>query len=261
MIGADGGDRRAAGRAGRRSCTRLPQTLINVPVADKARGRGRAGGASPRSRPRRPSSATTAGCCCGRPAPSRSSGSWSRRRPRSQPTCSPTASPRPSPPPDPPATGTNDPPLADVRARLGCGPMCGIVGYVGSQQALAVVLEGLRRLEYRGYDSAGSPCSTAGWSSRSVPAASRTWTRPSPPSTRGIVGTTGHRAHPLGHPRRADRPQRPPAPGHGQRGRRHPQRDHRELRAAAGRAGGGRGRAAQRDRHRGRRPPRRRSTR
>jgi glucosamine--fructose-6-phosphate aminotransferase (isomerizing) len=33
--------------------------------------------------------------------------------------------------------------------------MCGIVGYVGSQDALGVVLEGLRRLEYRGYDSAG----------------------------------------------------------------------------------------------------------
>ncbi|WJV46764.1 glutamine--fructose-6-phosphate transaminase (isomerizing) [Streptomyces flavofungini] len=33
--------------------------------------------------------------------------------------------------------------------------MCGIVGYVGSQSALEVVLAGLRRLEYRGYDSAG----------------------------------------------------------------------------------------------------------
>jgi glucosamine--fructose-6-phosphate aminotransferase (isomerizing) len=33
--------------------------------------------------------------------------------------------------------------------------MCGIVGYVGSDDALPVVLEGLRRLEYRGYDSAG----------------------------------------------------------------------------------------------------------
>jgi glutamine---fructose-6-phosphate transaminase (isomerizing) len=33
--------------------------------------------------------------------------------------------------------------------------MCGIVGYVGGQQALGVVVEGLRRLEYRGYDSAG----------------------------------------------------------------------------------------------------------
>ena len=33
--------------------------------------------------------------------------------------------------------------------------MCGIVGYVGSQPAWPIVLEGLQRLEYRGYDSAG----------------------------------------------------------------------------------------------------------
>jgi glutamine---fructose-6-phosphate transaminase (isomerizing) len=33
--------------------------------------------------------------------------------------------------------------------------MCGIVGYVGSKQALGIVIEGLRRMEYRGYDSAG----------------------------------------------------------------------------------------------------------
>ncbi|HEY3260797.1 MAG TPA: glutamine--fructose-6-phosphate transaminase (isomerizing) [Pseudonocardiaceae bacterium] len=33
--------------------------------------------------------------------------------------------------------------------------MCGIVGYVGQRPALDVVLDGLRRLEYRGYDSAG----------------------------------------------------------------------------------------------------------
>lgn len=33
--------------------------------------------------------------------------------------------------------------------------MCGIVGYVGTNQALDVVVSGLRRLEYRGYDSAG----------------------------------------------------------------------------------------------------------
>jgi glucosamine--fructose-6-phosphate aminotransferase (isomerizing) len=33
--------------------------------------------------------------------------------------------------------------------------MCGIVGYVGARQAQDVVLDGLRRLEYRGYDSAG----------------------------------------------------------------------------------------------------------
>lgn len=33
--------------------------------------------------------------------------------------------------------------------------MCGIVGYIGSQNATPIVLEGLKKLEYRGYDSAG----------------------------------------------------------------------------------------------------------
>ena len=33
--------------------------------------------------------------------------------------------------------------------------MCGIVGYIGHRQASSFLLDGLRRLEYRGYDSAG----------------------------------------------------------------------------------------------------------
>lgn len=33
--------------------------------------------------------------------------------------------------------------------------MCGIVGYVGNAQAQDFLIDGLRRLEYRGYDSAG----------------------------------------------------------------------------------------------------------
>jgi len=38
--------------------------------------------------------------------------------------------------------------------------MCGIVGYIGPKNASAILLEGLRKLEYRGYDSRAWRCST-----------------------------------------------------------------------------------------------------
>ena len=55
--------------------------------------------------------------------------------------------------------------------------MCGIVGYVGPRDAAPILLEGLRRLEYRGYDSAGHRASSptrATSSSRRRPASSPT---------------------------------------------------------------------------------------
>ena len=33
--------------------------------------------------------------------------------------------------------------------------MCGIVGYVGKKDSVPIIINGLHRLEYRGYDSAG----------------------------------------------------------------------------------------------------------
>ena len=48
--------------------------------------------------------------------------------------------------------------------------MCGIVGYVGKQQAAPLLLDGLRRLEYRGYDSAGmAVCGPEGLQVRKTP--------------------------------------------------------------------------------------------
>ena len=118
--------------------------------------------------------------------------------------------------------------------------MCGIVGYVGEKQARDVVIEGLRRLEYRGYDSAGIAVvslPTDGGDNGSIASTSAPASWPTsrrrcdesalPPATTGI-GHTRWATH--GAP---NDDERAPAPRPDRPGRRGAQRDHRELRRAA----------------------------
>ena len=90
------------------------------------------------------------------------------------------------------ATPITRPPDRPVPRRT---TMCGIVGYIGTQQAAPLILEGLSRLEHRGYDSAGvavlggSRSRRCGWPRR--PGACATWTSELPKRFGGKVGI-GH---------------------------------------------------------------------
>jgi glutamine---fructose-6-phosphate transaminase (isomerizing) len=78
--------------------------------------------------------------------------------------------------------------------------MCGIVGYIGPQDATPIILNGLKRLEYRGYDSAGLAVLQTGISRCAVTLASSTAWHPWCVRTRSRA--SGHWAYPLGHPRK-----------------------------------------------------------
>ena len=135
--------------------------------------------------------------------------------------------------------------------------MCGIVGYTGPRQAGPILIEGLRRLEYRGYDSAGIALVDEEGDLFVEKKAGKLANLQDAIADGTPARDDRPRAHPLGHARPPQRPQRPSPPGLHGRDHRHPQRDHRELPRAARRARGARPRAHLRDGHGGDRAPRR----
>ena len=78
--------------------------------------------------------------------------------------------------------------------------MCGIVGYIGAQDASEVLVEGLKTLEYRGYDSAGvAILAEGGLDRRRAEGKLRNLSKRLKEAP--LAGTLRDRSHPLGHPR------------------------------------------------------------
>ena len=146
--------------------------------------------------------------------------------------------------------------------------MCGIVGYVGGRPCRDLLVAGLEKLEYRGYDSAGVSVIEDGRGRQRPRGRQPRQPARRDASARGRRRRRGRRAagddrrrpHPLGDPRPRHRGERPPARRQLRPRPHRPQRDRREPRQAAPAARGRRAGVQLRNRRRGRRPPDRRAT-
>ena len=132
--------------------------------------------------------------------------------------------------------------------------MCGIIGYIGSKPVVPVLLEGLRRMEYRGYDSAGvAVVSPEGIALRR--SAGKLANLENAIRTQPVDGLYG-----VGHTRWATHGRPTEENAHPHRDctgtyRRRSQRHHRELPGAEGRAPGAGARVQDRNGHGDRRAP------
>ena len=134
------------------------------------------------------------------------------------------------------------------------GHMCGIVGAVAERNVVPILMEGLRRLEYRGYDSAGIAVLNGSEHLTRLRTVGKVRMLDEALEQTPTARQDRHRPHALGHARRAERAQCPPAHLARRTGDR-AQRHHREPRGAARRPRAPRLPVLLGNGHRGHRPP------
>ena len=137
----------------------------------------------------------------------------------------------------------------------GAVDMCGIIGYVGGRPAKPLLLQGLRRLEYRGYDSAGIALNERDGLAY-VRAVGNLENLVELAGPNGSMSRHGARSYALGNARRCHRAERASAGRLRRRqARDRPERDRRELPRGEESARRGRSLVHVGDRRRGRRAP------
>ena len=111
--------------------------------------------------------------------------------------------------------------------------MCGIVGYLGDRPAYPMLIQGLRRLEYRGYDSAGVALVHENGTLDVFKSKGKVADLERATQGRRRFGHHRDRAHPLGHAWRTKRRKCAPALFAIENPRYYPQRHYRELQRTA----------------------------
>ena len=132
--------------------------------------------------------------------------------------------------------------------------MCGIIGYIGPKDVVPVLIDGLRRLEYRGYDSAGVAVLHNGVDRAAAQRRQAVEARGRHHRT-SAVRRLRRRPHAVGDARPPDRGERPSAPRLHRQDRRGAQRHHRELPRPEARAAAAGPQVRHRDGHGDRRAP------
>ena len=89
--------------------------------------------------------------------------------------------------------------------------MCGIVGFTGNNEAAPILLDGLSKLEYRGYDSAGIAVRNGDAEPEIVKAKGKLKVLKEMTNDGKAVRRLRYRSYPLGYPWRAVNSKRPPS--------------------------------------------------